>query len=86
MSKTQHSPLAPPAETDKEKLEDFTSKIQEGLEALFLDAHSHDIKTAAPASNEGEVGDIALVNDGTTRYIAVRFADGWYKTATLTAI
>lgn len=85
MSKTQQSPLAPPSEKD-EQLKDYTSKIQEGFDSLFEDSHFHDKRTEAPASNEGQVGDIVLVETETERYIAIKYSSGWFRTAALTAI
>ena len=86
MSKTQTNPLAPPSEPDREMLDDYTSSIQEGLAALYRDAHTHDVRTAAPADNEGAVGDILLIDDGTDKYLAIRYSDGWFKTRDLVAV
>lgn len=85
MSKVQRSPLAPPSDKD-ELLKDFTSKIQESFEDLFQDAHIHDKRTSAPSANEGEVGDMVLVETETERYVAVKYSSGWFRTAALTAL
>jgi len=87
MSKVYASPLAPPSKEDLDNLlNDYTSKIKEALEELYQDSHVHNVRSSAPASNEGEVGDIVPVDDGTNKYLAVRYSDGWFKTANLTAI
>lgn len=87
MSKVQKSPLAPPSPKDIENgLNDYTSKIQESFDELFSDSHVHQIMTQAPAENEGEVGDIVLVETDTERYAAFKFASGWFRTAALTTL
>lgn len=87
MSKVYASPLAPPSKEDLDNLlNDYTSKIKEAFDELYQDSHVHDVRSSDPASNEGEVGDIVLVDDGTNKYLAVRYSDGWFKTANLTAI
>ncbi len=87
MAKSQSSPIAPPSQEDLDNLlDDYTSILQANLLELFEGSHDHAVLSADPSSNQGEVGDIALVNDGSTRYIAVKFSDGWFKTSALTAI
>lgn len=86
MSKVQLSPIAPPSNSDRDTLKDYTSKIQEGFDALFQDAHDHGIRTQDPSSEEGQIGDIIPIDDGTNKYLVIRYSDGWYKTSNLTAL
>jgi hypothetical protein len=86
LAKTQDYPLSPPSEIDREILVDFSSILQRNLEELFEEAHSHDIITADPAESSGSLKDIKLVDDGTNKYLVIKFGDGWYKTANLTAV
>lgn len=78
--------MAPPSDQDKETLRDYTTIIQKSFEELFESAHDHPVRTSPPDDSEGEINDIVLVIDESTRYIAVKFADGWYKTFDLTKI
>ena len=87
MAKTQSNPLAPPSPEDLEAgLPDYTASTQQGLADLYEIAHNHPVRTSPPENNEGAIGDMVLVQDETTRYIAVRYSDGWYKTANLTSV
>lgn len=81
--KTQRLTVAPPTPTDVGTLNDFSSVIQQNLEELFEEAHDHKVLTNAPAETDGSVGDIALVDDGSTTKLYVKFPSGW-KSVTLT--
>lgn len=81
----QQKPLAEPSTADKE-LRVYTSVLQGNFEQIFEKAHEHAIKTAAPAAEAGSVGDIALVETATEKYVAVKFASGWFRTVALTAV
>lgn len=54
--------------------------IQRNLEDLFQFAHEHGIRTTAPSSTEGSVGDILPVLLGTTGYLYIKFPEiGWKR-------
>jgi hypothetical protein len=57
----QTQPVTQPLETDKD-LHDFASIIQSNLFDLWNVAHSHVVLLAAPASTDGVLGDITIVN------------------------
>ena len=86
LAKTQVRTVSPPTQEDRELLDDFASILQQNLEELFNEVHSHEVLTSDPSSSDGEVGDIHLVDITTSKYLVIRYADGWYKTATLTAL
>ena len=86
MSKVQRSPLAPPSEDELKTLLDYTAKIQDSFDDLYLDSHEHNIKEEDPDDTEGEIGDIALISTSSAKYLAIKFSDGWYKTSNLTKI
>lgn len=79
---TQREKMAPPRPEDKETLDDYSSIIQDNLGDLFQAAHNHTLRTTVPASNEGNVGDIFLVETSTTFKLYVKFTTGW-KSVTL---
>jgi hypothetical protein len=83
MAKQQRRPLAPPLETDK-LFRDYTAVIQNNLDDLFNDAHTHTIRTSIPLPTDGIVGDIVVVNLTGTYYIYVKVDNTvWKKTAAL---
>ena len=69
--------MAPPRPEDKETLDDFASILQDNLGELFQAGHNHAVRTTVPASNEGSVGDIFLVEVSSVFSIYVKFASGW---------
>lgn len=81
MGKTQVSVISPQRAGDSGAA-DFASNLQRNLRILFESAHDHRIRTTAPAATEGAVGDIQLVDDGTTGKIFVKFPTlGWLSVA-----
>lgn len=77
MAIKQQHPVAPPRPEDKEVLNDFASILQDNFIQLFEIAHRHHVRTTAPSSNEGNVGDIYLVESSSTFSIYVKFSSGW---------
>ena len=77
MAIRQPQPVSPPLPEDKDNLLDFAAILQDNFRELFQVAHQHIIKTTIPASNEGNVGDIALVESNSTFAIYVKFPAGW---------
>ncbi len=85
----QKRKVTPPIPTDKE-LVDFSSIVQGSLEDLFGSAHVHvgqnGVLTAAPAANEGAVGDIVIVNVAGTVSLYFKPAKAqWYHLGPATA-
>lgn len=80
MPQSQRTKLAPPLDTDREFLRDYTSVLQNKFDQLFSAAHKHTLRTTVPASNEGNVGDIFLVESGSTFSLYVKFPSGWKST------
>lgn len=80
MALRQPEPLSPPLSPDREILNDYSTVIQKNLEQLFELAHGHTVRTVAPTSNEGEIGDIVLVQTTTTFSIYAKFPSGWKST------
>jgi len=85
MGEQQPLRVGPPKKDDTGLL-DFSAMLQKDFEVLFDFAHSHRIRTTAPTSREGLVGDIVLVDLGATKYIAVKYSGGWFKTSAMTAV
>ena len=83
MAERQSKPIAPPLEADKETLDDYSAIIQDNFIQLFQIAHRHTVLLSAPAFNEGNIGDIFLVDDGSTFKLYAKFTSGW-KSTTLT--
>ena len=86
LAKEQVYTISPPTAADREILAEFSAILQRNFEDIFQEAHSHDVITRDPQSNEGTIQDIKLVDDGTNKYLVVKYNDGWYKTANLTAV
>jgi len=55
------------------------SVVQSNFQALFNDAHTHNVRTSAPSNNEGSVNDIIPVIIGTSFYLYIKFSSGWKK-------
>ena len=83
MAIRQQQPISPPRPEDREALDDYSSIIQDNYSQLFQAAHTHNVRTTAPAANEGNVGDIYLVADGSSFRIYAKFSTGW-KSVVLT--
>lgn len=56
------------------------------FEELYQLAHDHPVRTAFPAAQDGEIGDIVVVDTTTAVYICTKTSRGWFKTAALTAV
>lgn len=78
--KAQTPIVAPPQEED-ENLEDYTAVIQAVFEEVFQDLHTHDVRTTAPTTSDGEIGDIQLVELETGKFLYIKFKAGWFKVA-----
>lgn len=86
MSLIQKRPVVPPLTTDRNSLSDFAHIIQDNLLELHEAGHEHTVLTEDPATNDGMIQDIKIVDDGTTVKLAVKTARGWFVTAALTAL
>ena len=75
--KRQSEPLSPPLDNDKDSLSDYSSVAQRNLENLYEFAHTHDYKTSVPTSNEGNVGDVYLVEVNAVFSLYAKFPSGW---------
>ena len=71
-------PVVPPTP----ELADFSASLQQNFEEIFGIAHNHPVKTAAPASTDGTVGDSMGVVVGSTYKFYFKFPTGW-KSVTL---
>jgi hypothetical protein len=83
MSKTQSNKVAPPLDADKEGLNDFSAIVQRNFEDVFQDLHTHDVRTSAPTSTEGSIGDILPVKISSTYYLYVKFDSSTWKRVAL---
>jgi deoxyhypusine synthase len=68
------------AKTQSKQVSDDTV-VQFNLEELYQAAHTHDVRTTVPGTNDGSIGDIVLVESGGTK-LYVKFRSGW-KSVTL---
>lgn len=76
MGLTQDQPLASPAQY-RPDWADFFAVLQNNLLKLHEAAHLHGIRTSAPASSDGQIGDIILVDVSGTCSLYVKFPSGW---------
>ena len=66
---------------------DFNANVvQENLFELFQDTHEHFVRDSFPSAKEGNIRDIAIVDNGTAVYICVKTSRGWFKTAALSIV
>lgn len=73
MARTQNSPIGNEVKAEV---------VQRNLEDLFQFAHEHIVRTTAPASSEGAVGDVVPVLLSGTGYLYVKFPSiGWKRIA-----
>lgn len=56
------------------------------FEELFELAHDHSVRASLPTAQEGNIGDIIIVDTGSAVYICTKTSRGWFQTSTLTAI
>jgi hypothetical protein len=77
MTIRQQQPVSPPRPEDRDTLNDYSAIFQDNFVQLFEIAHRHTIRSTAPASNEGNVTDIFLVEDGSTFKLYAKFTSGW---------
>jgi hypothetical protein len=70
-------------EVPKDKdLVQYTAVLNVKLQDLFDDSHRHDYFTAAPSVRDGQINEVRIVKLSTgTRYLYVKFTDGWYRVA-----
>ena len=75
-------------ETQRQPLGDnpSTTILQQNFKQLFELAHQHPVKSTLPGSGDGSSRDIAIVDDGTNVYLAIKTSRGWFRTSALTAI
>jgi hypothetical protein len=85
MSFSQTSPIVPPVASDH-NLVGFSQVIQNSFKTLFQAAHVHRRITTPPKTNDGDVGDIYLFDDGTNIYLYAKTLRGWAKSTVLTLI
>lgn len=79
MARQQRRSVSPPNPADKEKLQDFSSVVQDNFKDLYEDAHRHDVRTAAPLTTEGQVGDIVPVSLSGVFYLYTKVASDTWK-------
>lgn len=56
------------------------------FEELFELAHDHPVRTTLPTAQDGNIGDIVVVDTGSVVRICTKTSRGWFQTAALTAI
>ncbi len=80
MSKSQEFSVSAPLQDDRQTLADFASTIQRNFEDVFAVAHDHAVKTAAPSSQDGVVGDVVPVVISGSYYLYIKFPTvGWKR-------
>lgn len=60
-------------------LGDFVATLTELFTTLFTSAHDHAVRSAAPAATEGAIGDIVVVDTGSSRKIYAKTSGGWFS-------
>jgi hypothetical protein len=86
MAKSQKRHINPPGPGDRDLLQDYSSAIQLSFDELFLAAHDHLVLTKDPATNDGSVQTVSIVDTGTSVYLVVKTNRGWFKSSPFTAI
>ena len=56
------------------------------FEELFELAHDHTVRASLPTAQDGNIGDIVIVDTGSAVSICIKTSRGWFQTAALTAI
>lgn len=62
------------------------SAVKYLFEELYGQAHNHPVRSSLPTGQEGSIGDLIIVDDGTSVYICTKTSRGWFKTSALTVI
>lgn len=86
MAKSQRRSINPPGPDDRDLLTDYSSTLQLTFDELFQAAHDHKVLTTNPATNDGAVQTVSIVDNGTTVYLVVKTNRGWFKSPAFTAI
>ena len=86
MAKSPVVRVTPPTKKDAESLKDFTAVLSRSLDDLYDSAHEHSLLTADPASTTGQVGDLKIVDTGSSVYLVVKTSRGWFKSSAFSAI
>lgn len=81
-----HQPINPPSPVDRPLLQDYSATIQTVFDQLFNAAHDHLVLTKNPASNDGSVQTVSIVDDGNNVYLVVKTNRGWFKSPVFTAL
>lgn len=76
MSIKQTKRVVPPVSTDA-TLQNFSQVIQDSLSTLYQAAHIHKIVAVAPGTNDGNVGDIYIVDGSSSSYLTWKTNEGW---------
>jgi len=78
MSETQTTPVSAPLPTD-DKLQVFATVLQQNLFDLFNYAHTHTPTNVVPTNTQGNVGDISIVQIGTSYYLYAKVSKTLWK-------
>ena len=81
MARSQQEQKIVPVEFDAQGLDKLTTLIQLNFERVYDNLHTHGVKTAAPASTDGAIGDVFLVDLSGTPYIYAKLSSGWARVA-----
>ena len=65
---------------------DFIATLKELFRTLYQLAHDHPSNASPPNAHDGAIGDMRVVDDGTTVKIYVKTARGWFVSTALTAV
>ena len=86
MAKTQRRSINPPGPTDRELLTDYSTTIQLTFDDLYQAAHDHLVLSSNPATNDGAIQAMSVVDNGVSVYLVVKTKRGWFKSAAFTAL
>lgn len=86
MAKSQRREVRPPIPTDRAALIDYTAAVQYSLNDLFLAAHDHVVLSEDPATQDGSIQQVSIVDTGSSVYLVVKTSRGWFKSPAFTAL
>lgn len=86
MAKTQQKRVNPPVDSDRPLLIDYTGNIQDSFQQVFQAAHDHLVLKVNPATTDGAIQAVSIVDTGTSVYMVVKTSRGWFKSPVFTAI
>lgn len=81
MARSDQEAKVVPVAFDQKGLDTVVTMTQLNLERIYDKLHEHPVGTDVPASSDGTVGDVRLVDVSGTPYIYAKLSAGWARVA-----